>query len=162
MPENQQEAPHQSVLLNETISVLAPIGDGWVVDATVGFGGHSEAVLDRVAKAKGLALDKDESALYLAKKRLERFGDRMELVHSNFSRIKSVLAERSITDVAGVIADLGVSSMQLDSETRGFSFRFDAPLDMRMDPTADVPTAADLLETMDEIEIANVIYQYGE
>jgi 16S rRNA (cytosine1402-N4)-methyltransferase len=162
MPENQQEAPHQSVLLNETISVLAPIGDGWVVDATVGFGGHSEAVLDRVAKAKVLGLDKDESALDLAKKRLERFGDRMELVHSNFSRIKSVLAERSITDVAGIIADLGVSSMQLDSETRGFSFRFDAPLDMRMDTSSESETAAEILATRSETEIADIIYLYGE
>jgi 16S rRNA (cytosine1402-N4)-methyltransferase len=162
MPENQQEAPHLPVLLDETISVLGSIEAGWVVDATVGFGGHSEAVLERFPNARLLGLDQDESALHLAKRRLERFGDRAELVHSNFSGIKNELAERSIENVAAVIADLGVSSMQIDSETRGFSFRFDAPLDMRMDETSESETAAEILATRSETEIADIIYLYGE
>ena len=162
MPENQQETPHLSVLLDETLSVLGPIGDGWVVDATVGFGGHSEAILERFSRAKLIGLDQDESAIDLARRKLERFGDRVELVHSNFSRIKKVLAERSIVNSVAVIADLGVSSMQIDSETRGFSFRFESPLDMRMDETSQSETAADILATRSETEIADIIYLYGE
>ena len=162
MPENQQEPPHLPVLLDETISVLGSIKDGWVVDATVGFGGHSEAVLERFPNTQVLGLDQDESAIDLARRRLGRFGDRVELVHSNFTRIKDVLAERSIENPVGVIADLGVSSMQIDSETRGFSFRFDAPLDMRMDETSQSETAAEILATRSETEIAEIIYLYGE
>jgi 16S rRNA (cytosine1402-N4)-methyltransferase len=149
-------------LLDETISVLSPIEGGWVVDATIGFGGHSEAILEAFPQTMVLGLDQDESALDLARQRLERFGARVELVHSNFSRIENVLAERSITGVKAVIADLGVSSMQLDSENRGFSFRFDAPLDMRMDTSSQSETAADILATRTETEIADILYLYGE
>ena len=162
MPENQQEAPHLPVLLDETISLLGTIGEGWVVDATVGFGGHSEGVLETFPNAKVIGLDQDISALKLAKERLKRFGGRVELVHSNFLEVKGVIAERSITDVRAVIADLGVSSMQIDSETRGFSFRFDAPLDMRMDDTSGSETAAEVLANRTEAEIADIIYLYGE
>jgi 16S rRNA (cytosine1402-N4)-methyltransferase len=103
MPENQQEAPHLPVLLDETISLLGTIEDGWVVDATVGFGGHSEAVLETFPHAKVIGLDQDWAALELAKERLERFGSRVELVHSNFSEIKDVIVQRSITNVTAVI-----------------------------------------------------------
>jgi 16S rRNA (cytosine1402-N4)-methyltransferase len=162
MPENQQEAPHLPVLLDETISLLGTIEDGWIVDATVGFGGHSEGMLETFPNTKVIGLDQDRSALELAKERLERFSDRVELVHSNFSEIKDVIAQRSITNVRAVIADLGVSSMQIDSETRGFSFRFDAPLDMRMDETSRSETAAEVLANRTEVEIADIIYLYGE
>ena len=162
MPENQQGPPHLPVLLEETISLLGSIEDEWVVDATVGFGGHSEAILERFPNARVLGLDQDETAIEMARQRLERFGDRVELVHSNFSRIKEVVGERSIKNVAAVMADLGVSSMQIDSETRGFSFRFDAPLDMRMDETSQSETAAEILATRSETEIADIIYLYGE
>ena len=162
MPEIQQEPPHLPVLLDETLSILGAIEDGWVVDATVGFGGHSEAILDKFPNSKVIGLDQDEPALSLVKERLERFGDRIELVHSNFLRLKDVLAERSIEKVVAAIADLGVSSMQIDSETRGFSFRFDAPLDMRMDESSQSETAADILATRTEAEIADIVYLYGE
>jgi 16S rRNA (cytosine1402-N4)-methyltransferase len=162
MPENPQEAPHLPVLLDETISALGTIESGCVVDATVGFGGHAEAILKRFPNSRLLGMDQDESAIELARQRLERFGERVELVHSNFTRIKSVLAERSMKNVSAVIADLGVSSMQIDSELRGFSFRFDAPLDMRMDETSQSETASEILATRSETEIANIIYLYGE
>ena len=162
MPENQQEAPHRPVLLDETISVLGSVEDGWVVDATVGFGGHSEAILERFPNTRVLGLDQDESAVDLARQRLERFGQRVEVIHSNFTRIKGVLADRAIENVTAVIADLGVSSMQIDSGTRGFSFRFDAPLDMRMDESSQSETAAEILATRSETEIADIIYLYGE
>jgi 16S rRNA (cytosine1402-N4)-methyltransferase len=98
----------------------------------------------------------------LANERLEKFGERFVSVHANFSEIKSVLAELKIEKVDGILADLGVSSLQFDSAERGFSFRFDAPLDMRMNPDSEEETAAELLKNLSEEEIANVIYQYGE
>ena len=162
MPEKQQEAPHLPVLLDETISLLGAPKDGWVVDATVGFGGHSEAALEAFPHAKVIGMDQDTSALELAKEKLRRFGGRVELVHSNFSEIKSVIAQRSLTNLRAVMADLGVSSMQIDSETRGFSFRFDAPLDMRMDEASGSETAAEVLANRSETEIADIIYLYGE
>jgi 16S rRNA (cytosine1402-N4)-methyltransferase len=109
-----------------------------------------------------VAIDQDPAALEIAKDRLIDLSKGITFIHSNFSDIKTVLSELEISSAEGIIADLGVSSMQLDSEERGFSFRFDAPLDMRMDPSADVPTAADLLADLEETEIANLIYKYGE
>jgi 16S rRNA (cytosine1402-N4)-methyltransferase len=156
------EIRHVPVLAEEILTILAPIGDGVIVDCTLGFGGHSLALLERFAKAKVFAMDQDATAIESSKTRLAGYADRIEFVHSNFSAIKKVLKKKSIENVQAVIADLGVSSMQLDSETRGFSFRYDAPLDMRMDKSSDIPTAAGLLATMDEEDIANVIYQYGE
>jgi len=144
------------------MSILGQIETGIVVDCTLGFGGHSKAILERFPKVKVIAIDQDEDAIVAAKEELRSFENRIELAHSNFSFIKQVLKERKIDEVRGIIADLGVSSMQIDSETRGFSFRFDAPLDMRMDANADVPTAAELLLEMNETDIANTIYQYGE
>ena len=105
-----------------------------------------------------IGIDQDDDALTLATRRLEKFGDRARLVKSNFSAIREVVGEA----VDGVLADLGVSSIQLDSETRGFSFRYDAPLDMRMDPASGGQTAAELLSEIDETELANIIYRYGE
>ena len=105
-----------------------------------------------------IGIDQDDDALALATRRLEKFGDRARLVKSNFSAIGEVVGEA----VDGVLADLGVSSIQLDSETRGFSFRYDAPLDMRMDPASGGQTAAELLSEIDETELANIIYRYGE
>jgi 16S rRNA (cytosine1402-N4)-methyltransferase len=158
MPENR----HVSVLLEETVSILGQIDTGIVVDCTLGFGGHTKAILERFPKVKIIAIDQDEEAIAAAKEGLKSFRNRIEFAHSNFSFIKQVLKEYKIDEANGIIADLGVSSMQIDSETRGFSFRFDAPLDMRMDANAEVPTAAALLSEMNESDIANTIYQYGE
>ena len=161
MQENEAENLHQSVLLEETLAFLQPANGEIFCDATLGLGGHAEAVLEN-SSAKLIGIDQDLDAIGLAKQRLDRFDDRVTIVHANFSCIKNVLKETKIDKVDGIIADLGVSSLQFDSEIRGFSFRFDAPLDMRMDANSGGVTAAELLETLSEEEIANVIYQYGE
>ena len=162
MPVASHESPHLPVLLEETIEILGTIDGGVLVDATVGFGGHAEAVLNRFPGVHVIGLDQDQSAIDLAEARLARFGGRFDLIHSNFAEIRNVLSSRNIQKVEAVIADLGVSSMQLDSETRGFSFRFDAPLDMRMDESSSRETAAEVLATRSEKEIADIIYLYGE
>ena len=154
------DARHEPVLLDEVVSLLAPARGGTFVDCTTGLGGHSSALLENGA-TRLLALDRDEDALRAAAERLAPYGDRVELVHSDYREIGSVLQQRGIDAVDGILADLGVSSMQLDQEGRGFSFRRDEPLDMRMDRSQG-PTAADLLADVDETDLANVIFQYGE
>ena len=162
MPEENAENIHVSVLPRETLDLLDAAKGGIFVDATLGLGGHTRLILDASDSNLVIALDQDEAAIEVAKGRLERFGNRLTIVHSNFSEIKSVLATFDVIEVDGITADLGVSSLQLDSESRGFSFRFDAPLDMRMDTSSSLPTAADLLATLDEKEIADLIYGFGE
>jgi 16S rRNA (cytosine1402-N4)-methyltransferase len=147
---------HKPVLLTECLEVLNPQVGEVFVDATLGLGGHSEAILLKGAKIIGI--DQDLDAIGFAKTRLSKFGENFEVIHANFSEINQVIKE----PVDGILADLGVSSLQFDSETRGFSFRFDAPLDMRMDANSDNLTAAELLETLSEFEIARIIYEYGE
>lgn len=150
------------MLLEETVGFFTHITGGTIVDATLGMGGHTEAILDRDDAVNVLGLDQDPEAIAFAKDRLSQFGDRIRIVKSNFSDIKDVAKREISGTVMGIIADLGVSSLQFDSDVRGFSFRFDAPLDMRMDAESDDETAAELLETRSEEEIANIIYQYGE
>ena len=162
MPELKAENLHTPVLPAETVEFLNPQTGGIVVDATLGLGGHSEAILTNFDTAKIIGIDQDARAIEFASERLEKFGDRINIFRANFSDIKKVLADAEIEKVDGVLADLGVSSLQFDSETRGFSFRFDAPLDMRMDPDAETETAAELLATLSEFEIARIIYEYGE
>lgn len=153
---------HTSVLLAEVLELLAPQNGGIFVDCTLGMGGHTEAILQNFPNTQVIGIDQDIEAIELAKKRLERFGDRFKVFHANFSEIGEVLEEAKIEKVDGILADLGVSSWQLDSENRGFSFRFDAPLDMRMNADSEFETAAELLETLSEFEIAKIIYEYGE
>lgn len=153
---------HTSVMLAETIELLEPKLGGIFVDCTLGLGGHSEAILQASEQTQVIGIDQDLDAIAFAKKRLEKFGDRFKVYHANFSEIAEVLDEAEIEKVDGILADLGVSSLQLDSENRGFSFRFDAPLDMRMNADSDDETAAELLETLSEFEIARIIYEYGE
>jgi 16S rRNA (cytosine1402-N4)-methyltransferase len=159
---NKAENIHKPVLLAETLELLKPQANQIYVDATLGLGGHTEAILSSSAETKVVGIDQDTQAIEFAKERLEKFGERVEIFHSNFSEIKQVLADAGIEKVDGVLADLGVSSLQFDSETRGFSFRFDAPLDMRMNADSDAETAAELLENLSEEEIADIIYKYGE
>ena len=161
MPEIDAESAHESVLLDEVTSLLQVGRGGLYIDATLGAGGHAKAILERSPRATVLGIDQDASALMLARTRLRDFGKRFTSERANFSRIAEVARNLSITAVNGILADLGVSSMQLDSAARGFSFRYDAPLDMRMDPNAG-ETAAALLANRDEEEIANIIYRYGE
>ena len=151
---------HEPVLTREVLEVLAPGRGGLFVDCTVGAGGHSVALLEAGA-TRLLGLDRDPSALALAAEALKTFRDRVELVHADFRELDAVLDGRGVGTINGALADLGVSSMQLDGPGRGFSFQRDEPLDMRMDPTSS-RTAADLIRQSSELELAGVISQYGE
>ena len=155
-------APHRPVLLQETLTFLAPERGGLFVDCTVGLGGHSEAILQSSDDTRVIGIDLDPAALTFARQRLAPFGNRFRAVQANFRQIEQVLRDAGETDPQGILADLGVSSLQFDSTERGFSFRFDAPLDMRMDPSGEDETAADLLLTLSETEIANIIFEFGE
>jgi 16S rRNA (cytosine1402-N4)-methyltransferase len=151
---------HEPVLVGETLSLLEPARGGLFVDCTVGLGGHSRALLEHGA-SKVLGLDRDPDALELAQRELADFGDRVELVHADYRQLEQVLDLRGISGVAGALADLGISSMQLSAEGRGFSFQRDERLDMRMDRSAGAPVA-DLIAAVDEEDLANVIFEYGE
>ena len=155
-------APHRPVLLTEVVALLAPERGGLFVDATLGLGGHSEALLEASPDVRVLGLDRDPQALRLATQRLARFGPRFRAARANFKDIARVMNDAGERDAAGLLADLGVSSLQFDTAERGFSFRHDAPLDMRMDAEGPEETAAELLARLDEEEIARVIYEYGE
>jgi 16S rRNA (cytosine1402-N4)-methyltransferase len=152
---------HRPVLLRETIELLAAERGGLFVDCTVGLGGHSEAILQASSDAQVLGIDRDEEALELARRRLALYGSRFSAVHADFRELTRVLATAKFRQVRGVLADLGVSSLQLDSPGRGFSFRHEAPLDMRMDMSKG-ETAAELLGRLSEVQIANLIFEYGE
>jgi len=152
---------HRPVLLRETIELLAAERGGLFVDCTVGLGGHSEAILQASSDAQVLGIDRDEEALELARQRMALYGSRFRAVHADFRELTRVLATAKVRQVRGVLADLGVSSLQLDSPSRGFSFRHEAPLDMRMDVSRG-ETAAELLGRLSEVEIARIIFEYGE
>ncbi len=154
-------APHRPVLLEETLKYLVPERGGLFVDCTVGLGGHSEAILKSSPDTRVLGLDLDPAALEYSRQRLAPFGERFRAVQTSFRKLETVLRDAGELDAAGILVDLGVSSLQFDSAERGFSFRFDAPLDMRMDPSSG-PTAADLLQQLPEAEIARIIFEFGE
>jgi len=153
---------HTPVLLKETLSLLQPSDGGLFIDATLGLGGHSETVLGSSEKTEVIGIDQDNQVIEAARKRLEPFGDRIRIVQANFSEIKKIAEKLKRPDPSGILADLGVSSLQFDSETRGFSFRFDAPLDMRMDQNSGSETATEILATRSEEQIANLIHEFGE
>jgi len=158
------EALHTPVNLERTLELLTPAlsAPGAVlIDATLGMGGHAEAFLTALPELTLVGLDRDTHALALAGERLAPFGDRVHLVHTIYDRIEEVLAELGITEVAGILFDLGVSSMQLDQVDRGFSYSKDAPLDMRMDPTAEL-TAERIVAEYSEAELRRIFYEYGE
>ena len=144
----------------ETVQWLAPAPDKTFVDCTLGLGGHTAALLEAGA-GRVIGMDRDREALAIAKERLAEYGDRVVYVHADYRELARVAREAGIEGVDGVLADLGVSSMQLDSPDRGFSFRQDGPLDMRMNRAAG-PSLAELLESVDETTLANVIYEFGE
>lgn len=155
-------APHRPVLLQESLEYLGAEHGGLFIDCTLGLGGHSEAILEASTETRVVGIDRDREAIELASKRLAHFGTRFVAVHANFRDISRVLENAREVTVRGVLVDLGVSSLQLDSERRGFSFRHDGPLDMRMDASSEEATAAELLANLSEEEIANVIYEFGE
>ncbi|MEX1182300.1 MAG: 16S rRNA (cytosine(1402)-N(4))-methyltransferase RsmH [Gemmatimonadota bacterium] len=148
---------HAPVLVDEVVRYLDPARGGRYFDGTLGGGGHTEAILSSGAAAEVIGVDQDAEALEVARRRLERFGDRVKLVRANFADA----AESGHESLAGALLDLGVSSHQIDDAARGFSFRPGTPLDMRMS-AATVGTAADLLNELPEAELATVFYRYGE
>jgi 16S rRNA (cytosine1402-N4)-methyltransferase len=155
---------HVPVLLDRVVALLAPAlqTEGSVlVDATLGLGGHTEAVLTRCELARVIGIDRDPAALELASERLSPYGDRFTGVHAVYDEIPDVLADHGLVAVDAVLFDLGVSSMQLDVRERGFAYAEDAPLDMRMDGTTG-PTAADVLNTYSAAELTRVLREYGE
>ena len=154
-------AQHVPVLAAESVEWLAPGRGGLFVDATLGLGGHAEAILEAGPEARLVGIDRDEQALARAAERLARFGERVRFVRANFRHLERALAGLGVEGgVAGILADLGVSSLQLDTPERGFSFRFDAPLDMRMG-LGEV-TAADVVNEEAEGELERIFRDYGE
>jgi len=148
---------HEPVLVAEVVRFLAPAPGVRIVDATVGTGGHAEALLARGARVIGI--DRDPVALDRARERLRPYADRLQLLHGNFRDLATLVSP--VPRVDGVLFDLGASSLQFDSPERGFSFLAAGPLDMRMDPTAPV-TAADLVNRLPEAELARILWEYGE
>lgn len=151
---------HEPVLRAETVEAIGPAGRGLVVDCTVGTGGHAAALLEAGA-ARVVGLDRDAEVLPLARRRLAAWKDRVDLVHADYRRLDDVLDRLGVDRVDGALADLGCSSLQLGTEGRGFSFRRDDPLDMRMDRTTG-RTLADLLAGATPEGLADVIFRYGE
>ena len=152
---------HLPVLVAETLELLAPGRGGLFIDATVGLGGHAEALLQASPDVRLVGLDRDPQALERAARRLAPFGDRVSFVHANFDHLESALASVGIRGgVAGVLADLGVSSLQLETAERGFSFRLDGPLDMRMGLSE--LTAADVVNQESEGELERIFREHGE
>lgn len=153
---------HVPVLLEETVARLVTEPGGWYVDGTAGAGGHASAVLAAAGlDAHMLALDRDGDALELTRAALSPFGDRVIVERANFSEMAEVVARHGIRDIRGILLDLGVSSMQLDRAERGFSFMRDSPLDMRMDDRQEL-TAAALLKQLSPVELADILWRYGE
>jgi 16S rRNA (cytosine1402-N4)-methyltransferase len=155
---------HVPVLLSRTLELLAPAAaapGAVVVDATLGMGGHSEALLEQFSSLRLIGLDRDPQALRLAGERLSPFADRATLVHAVYDELAEVLARVGVQRVQGVLFDLGVSSLQLDEPGRGFAYAQDAPLDMRMDQTRGI-TAAEVVNTYEPARLARVLKEYGE
>src|SRR5262245_48467459 len=163
MPQHDEEPrlTHEPVLLQEVLDWLKPEGGGLFIDCTLGLGGHTQAILTQAPQARVIGLDQDEEALAIARERLAQFKERVQLVHANFREIAAVAKRLGIKDVQGILADLGVSSLQLDKGERGFSFTVEAPLDMRMDKSGG-QTAAELTARLSEKELADLIFEYGE
>jgi 16S rRNA (cytosine1402-N4)-methyltransferase len=151
---------HQAVLTAEVLTFLAPQRGGLFVDCTVGLGGHARVLLEHGA-SRVIGLDRDREALSQAHTALSAWAEHVELHHANYKDVDAVLNTSQISSVDGVLADLGVSSLHLDGEGRGFSFRRDEPLDMRMDQSAG-QTAADLIRNTSEQTLADIIFKYGE
>lgn len=152
---------HEPVLFNEVLEFLRPAReDGVLVDATVGLGGHAEGILERYPGVSLIAIDRDPEALERSRERLSRFGGRVTFAAGRHETLIEILKQWKVEAVSGLLADLGVSSMQLDDASRGFSFRYDAPLDMRME--REGASAADLVNGLAEEEIARILRDYGE
>lgn len=153
---------HYSVLLEETIENLNIKPDGIYLDGTLGGGGHSEQILKRLSdRGRHIGIDQDEAAIEAASKRLETYGDKLTVIRNNYRNAKAALDEIGVSHVDGIVLDLGVSSYQLDTEERGFSYRFDSELDMRMDRRQSL-TAKQIINEYSEMELFHIIKDYGE
>jgi 16S rRNA (cytosine1402-N4)-methyltransferase len=155
---------HQPVMLERIVSLLAPAlsePGAVLVDGTLGMGGHAEALLRACPQAELVGIDRDREALALAGERLAPVADRVHLVHAVYDELAQVLADLHVAEVKAVLLDLGVSSLQLDEDDRGFAYRVDAPLDMRMD-AGDALTAADVLNSYDAADLVRILRDYGE
>jgi len=153
---------HVPVLLDEVIVGLQPRRGGYFIDCTVGLGGHAAALLERISPSgKLLGIDADPEAIRISRDRLSNYGEAVVLVNDNFVNLEAISRRYHFHPVDGMLFDLGVSSLQLDTAERGFSFQLDAPLNMRFDPAQDF-TAADIVNTFSEQELAKLIQRYGE
>ena len=161
--ESSQDAPlHIPVMIKEVLSLLNIIPDGIYVDGTVGLGGHAIQILDQISsKGKLVGIDIDEEALQYCNQTLAASSSSVLLIHNTYDQLPGILSKLEISDVNGILLDLGISSLQLDSEERGFSFSGSGPLDMRFDRT-NHRTAADVVNELTETELADIIYTYGE
>jgi len=161
-----QDAPdfaHRPVMVDEIVDLLGPVPAGVVLDGTVGGGGHARAILEAHPHLSILGIDRDREALAAAAEKLRRFGDRATLQHARFDQFRAVMERSGISWLSAALFDLGVSSWQLDAVERGFSYREDAPLDMRMDRSDEAaPTAADIVNTYDEARLARLFAEHGE
>lgn len=155
------EFRHYSVMLTETIDQLQIKPDGIYVDGTLGGAGHASAVCEKLSNGHFYGIDQDDAAIMAASERLAPFGDKVTILRSNYCNARTLLAELGVEKVDGIVLDLGVSSYQLDTEERGFSYRYDAPLDMRMDRRQSL-TAADIVNNYSETELFHIIRDYGE
>ncbi len=161
MSTENQVFSHRSVLLDECIESLAIKPEGTYIDGTAGGGGHSFEIAKRLSGGRLVAIDQDEAAIAAAGKRLEVYGKCVQLVRSNFSEIADVCDRLELEGIDGLLLDLGVSSYQLDTAERGFSYQADAPLDMRMDKRRTL-SAYDVVNTYDEAQIKRILFEYGE
>ncbi len=153
---------HIPVLLKEVIDYLHPRSGGLYIDGTLGMGGHTSEILKRSSPdGRVIGIDRDTEALKIASARLQEFGDRVFLMHGNFSEMGRIAHELGIREVDGILLDVGVSSLQIDTDIRGFSFMRDAPLDMRMDTTCGI-TAADIVNSYSVEELQNILWKFGE
>lgn len=155
------EWTHRPVLLDECMQALNIRPDGWYLDGTLGRAGHSEQILRRLTSGKLICVDRDRAALDAARERLAPWLDRVELIHSNFDQVDRILDRLSLPGADGMLFDLGVSSPQLDDGSRGFSYRTDAPLDMRMDRDGGL-TAADIVNGWSREDLTRIVSRYGE
>ena len=155
---------HQPVLLNEVLELLLQMNDGIFVDGTLGGGGHSFAVADKLkfqnSKFKIIGIDQDLEAIFAAKKNLKKYADQIEFVHDNFSNLPAILKSKGVGKVNMILLDLGVSSFQFDDPRRGFSFQKEAPLDMRMNQS-NKEAAIDIVNNYSEKDLADIFYEYG-
>ncbi len=162
-PINTPSLFHKPVLLEEVLDGMAVVPGGVYVDCTAGGGGHTEGILERsLPGGRALAIDADASAINAARSRLDRFGTRLTAVHGSYADVSDIMEGSGLGKADGILFDLGLSSLQLEASSRGFSFRREEPLDMRFNPDGGGPTAADLVNGLSHTELAQLLRKYGE